>query len=69
MQNQAISYDLTRPEITEDNSLQIKEGFHLVVKNYLPENISEYVANDCNFNNSTQLKLLTAQIWAVNQLI
>jgi DNA mismatch repair protein MutS len=55
----AICYGLCKPILSNDNSLIIKDGFHLVVKNFLPDNITEYITNDCNFDLKTQIKLLT----------
>ncbi|MDC0857606.1 DNA mismatch repair protein MutS [Rickettsiales bacterium] len=55
----ANDFDLSKPEITNDNSLIIESGFHPVIKKYLPEDINEYTANDSSFDLKTKIKLLT----------
>jgi DNA mismatch repair protein MutS len=55
----AITYDFCKPEISEGDDLIIEAGFHPVVRKYLPDDIHEYVANDCHFDKKTKIKLLT----------
>ena len=46
----ANDFELSKPEITNDNSLIIENGFHPVIKKYLPDDINEYTANDSSFD-------------------
>ena len=57
--NIASTNGFTRPLLTNDNSLIIEEGFHPVIKENLPQDINEFTANDCNFDNEVKVKLLT----------
>ncbi|MFC1979167.1 DNA mismatch repair protein MutS, partial [Chloroflexota bacterium] len=54
----AVRYSYCRPEVTEDDSIAIKEGRHPVVERFLE--VERYVPNDVNLSNSaSQLIILT----------
>lgn len=54
----ALENNFCKPEITENGSLEIKEGRHPVVENMLPK--GNFVANDTNMNlTDEQLMLIT----------
>ena len=51
--------NLTRPELTNDQDFYVESAFHPVVKKFLPDNINEFVANDCNLINENSIWLIT----------
>jgi DNA mismatch repair protein MutS len=55
----ADDMELSRPEITEDNRLEITGGRHIVVEKSLKKQGEEFIGNDCNMNNDLSLWLIT----------
>lgn len=55
----AEKHHFSKPELTDHNILNIEGGFHPVVKDNLPEDIHEFVTNDCSMQDENNFWLIT----------
>lgn len=55
----ANKYNLVKPTLRNDTTINIKEGFHPVVKNNLPNDINEFITNDCDLREDHNFWLIT----------
>jgi len=55
----AKNHNFIKPEINHEKSLNIEEGFHPIVQNNLPANITEFTTNNCNLSSKQNFWLIT----------
>lgn len=55
----AVEYDYSKPEMSEDIIFDIKEGRHPVVERFLEKDNQNFIHNNCNLNQQDSIWLIT----------